>query len=62
MSKFKTRDGHVTVLIDGVEVEMPLPVALWLKRAFGGEDFFDQQRDLWEWMRENPLPKPPSKE
>ena len=58
LDKLKTKDGHVDVMIDGILVSLPQPVALWLRRIFHDDDLHQHQRDLWEWMMKNPLPKP----
>ena len=65
-AKPKPKDGHVVVTLDGGPgFFVPAPVAQWLWRVFemdetfeSHKELYEQHRDLWDWIMNNPMPKP----
>lgn len=58
LDKFKVKADLVDVIIDGVLVQLPRRVAHLLTGAFSDDNYYQYQKDLWDMVTENPLPKP----
>ncbi|MBA4352834.1 MAG: hypothetical protein C0427_16495 [Rhodobacter sp.] len=58
LDKFKVEVDLVDVMLDGMWVQMPRRVAEWMFAVFRDDKLYQYQKDIWDLVNDNPLPKP----